>query len=787
MQSRLTNGSCTRDAGHGWLTQIWFALVAILHRWTRPKIAGHALRSEVSDKESCTSATVENERQHSQTAALVRADDTGTNVTIRTGDSLFRPPLVVSPPHQQHQRGVCLVVMNQLLAQLPKDPSRTTKQVIEAVIFPTTQPHKASCFDMLHGLCVRRSDGRLSSVLAEPTHFVSHAWSTPFALTVGAVNAWCDENGIAPEEVFLWIDVFCLNQHSEIPGTPGISEDELANCFARSVEHAGHTLFVCAPWAHPQALTRCWCLYEIMETMRRGASFSVCLPPEERESFAEAMLVDYESVERQVLIVDVRLASAFSEAERDMIFGWIESAGGCAIMNSTVKTALRKWILNAGLRELRSIEDKSGMRSLSWLRFARALAGNLVDNSRLSEAETLYEQVHQGVLEHKECGSDSFEALEVLNGIGELRLKQRRSEDATLVYGRALAGMRVLQARHPDTFDPDLTREKSAELLRRTASGSVPQASARFQLEAASLVALNGLGNAAVQGKEFGKAEDCYQQCVAGRKLLLGTEHEDTLKVLNDLAGLRLREKKPVDAERLFRQVLEGNENLLGTNDPRTLNTVNSMANVLKLQGRFEEAEVFARRALDGNTEQLGPKDPRTLNSANSLAHLLISQSKYAEATPLLRQAVEANEVRYGAAHKFTLYSVFTLAKTLSDQGSIDDAEPLIRRLVDSNTATDGPSGQKTITSLNFLAQALMRRPSRTSQDITEAETLFRRVLASNKSVFGEDDVRTKLAAASLSRVVTLRAVAAAGEGAIMILRRHESCRATSQASITDS
>ena len=743
------------------------------HRNQSTNVA-EACTSEVSGQQPCTHA-VEDERsvQLARTVSLVRFDQ-GVETTLNTGESLFHPPVVVSPPHQQHQRGVCLVILNQLLAQHSENQCRTTKQVIEAVIFPTTQPYKASGFDMLHGLHVRRTDGRLTSVLAEPTHFVSHAWSTPFALTVGAVNAWCDENEIAPEDVFLWIDVLCLNQHSEIPGTPGISEDELASCFARSVETAGHTLFVCAPWAHPQALTRCWCLYEILETMRRGATFSVCLPAEERESFAEALLVDYESVEQQVLIVDVRGAKAFSEAERDMIFGWIESAGGFAIMNSTVKTALRKWILNAGLRELRAIERKSGVRSLSWLRFARALAGNLVDNSRLSEAQALYDQVHKGFVEHKECGCDSFETFEVLNGIGELRLKQRRIEDAMLVYGKALAGMRMLQARDPDTFNPDLSRENSSELLRRTASGSVPRTSARFQLEAALLVALNGLGNAAVRGKDFVKAEDCYQQCVASQKALLGTHHEDTLKVLNDLAGFRLREKKLSEAEQLFLQVLEGNEKVLGPNDPRTLNTVNSMANVLKLQKRFAEAEVFARRALEGNTEQLGAKDPRTLNSANSLAHLLTTQSKYAEAIPLLRQALQANEARYGERHKFTLYSVFTLATALSDQGNIDDAEPLIRRLVDANTATDGPSGQKTISSLNFLAQALMRRPSHTPQDMAEAEALFREVLVSNKSVFGDDDARTKIVVASLNRVVTVRAVARAGEEAIAILRKYE-------------
>jgi tetratricopeptide (TPR) repeat protein len=713
-------------------------------------------------------------------AWLVRHDDVSGDTACAAGD-LFHPPLRISPPRQQHQRGVCLVVVNQLLDGLSGNPCDTTKQVIEAVIFPTTQPHKASGFDMLHGLYVRCADGRLRSALAEPTHFVSHAWSTPFAVTLSAVNAWCDENAVASADVFLWLDVLCLNQHAEIPGTPGITEEELAGCFARSVETAGHTLFVCAPWDHPQALTRCWCLYEILETMRRGAEFSVCLPPEERDSFAAAMLVDYESVERQVLAVDVRKASAFSEAERDMIFSWIEGAGGFAAMNSTVKTALRKWILNAGLRELRAIEQKHSSGHLSWLRFARALAGNLVDNSRLPEADVLYEQAHRGFVAHEECGPESFDALEVMNGVGELRLKQRRPEDAASAYREALGGICALQGTpEPDSdaaaaeVELELGRENSAELLRRTTSGSVPESSARFQLEAAALVALNGLGNMAVQAKNYGEAEAYYKRCAAGREKLFGAGHQDTLKVINDLGGLRLREKRLSEAESLFRHVVLGNEKLLGANDPRTLNTANSLANVLKLEKRFAEAEPFARRALEGNTEQLGPKDPRTLNAANSLAHLLTAQQKFEEAEPLLRQVMQENEARHGATHKFTLYSAHTLATALSNMGKIDDAEPLLRRIVAANIESDGEGGKKTLSSLHTLGQALMRRPERTLVDAAEAEALFRRVHAGNIAVFGAADLRTKLAAGSLVHAATARGVMGAAQEAIETLRRHE-------------
>ena len=73
-----------------------------------------------------------------------------------------------------------------------------------------------------------------------------------------------------------------------------------------------------------------------------------------------------------------------------MIFGWIENAGGFSKMNRTVKTALREWILKAGLRELKQLEAEEDGGGRRCARFAMRLAGSLVDTYRLNEADALY-------------------------------------------------------------------------------------------------------------------------------------------------------------------------------------------------------------------------------------------------------------------------------------------------------------------------------------------------------------------------------------------------------------
>ena len=337
---------------------------------------------------------------------------------------------------------------------------------------------------------------------------------------------------------------------AQVPNARTMSEQELADAFARSVEASGHTLFVCTPWAAPLALTRAWCLYEILETMRaaggKGVSFSVCLPPGERASFRAALLDDPESVESDgILKVDVRKAVAKSEDDRRMIFGWIRDAGGFSLMNSTVKAALRKWVLSAGQRELELLEAAHGGGGRPAARFAMRLAGNLVDTYALEEADALYassvacydELVERSTAESTAHPTEEnstahrellIERYEVLNGLGELRLKQGRLPEAATHYEEVVGGLEEVLASRAVQSGVDT----SDAVTSQSPKGNEPEVeSESVDWERLLMIALNGLGNVKVKQKELDMAEALFLRTIEGRERLLRSDHPDTLKV----------------------------------------------------------------------------------------------------------------------------------------------------------------------------------------------------------------------------------------------------------------
>lgn len=270
-----------------------------------------------------------------------------------------------------------------------------------------------------------------------------------------------------------------------------------------------------------------------------------------------------------------------------------------------------------------------------------------------------------------------LDRLELVCGVGELRLKQRRLPEAAQAYGEVAAALEGMRGRLFPGGDPDSPGPSSGPPLPPSHQpGSQPEPISDAFLESLLLVALNGLGN--VRAKEPGggaAAEDLFKRVIAGRTRLLGARSSDTLKAQNDLAGLWLAAGDLVAAEGLFRAVLEGNEAAGGELDPRTLNTVNSLAVVLRkkaealakrkpgkpprvvnaplaradagshslatpsvaavkaeLRDAWAEAEAFAWRALAGNEEQLGAADPRTLSSASSLVRTWELRGKFRHA-----------------------------------------------------------------------------------------------------------------------------------------------------------
>ena len=94
--------------------------------------------------------------------------------------------------------------------------------------------------------------------VGKPTHFVSHAWARRFGHLVRSLQAYFA--GAVPAEVFVWLDIFAINQDT---GRAMVELDD-GKTLARVVELSAATLVVLEGDAF--ALSRLWCLYEIGST-----------------------------------------------------------------------------------------------------------------------------------------------------------------------------------------------------------------------------------------------------------------------------------------------------------------------------------------------------------------------------------------------------------------------------------------------------------------------------------------------------------------------------------------
>ena len=91
-----------------------------------------------------------------------------------------------------------------------------------------------------------------------PTHFVSHAWGRPFGHLVRSLQAYFA--GAVAEQVFLWLDIFAINQDKG----RAMEELEDGKTLERVIASSAATLVVLD--ADVFALSRLWCLYRRKDT-----------------------------------------------------------------------------------------------------------------------------------------------------------------------------------------------------------------------------------------------------------------------------------------------------------------------------------------------------------------------------------------------------------------------------------------------------------------------------------------------------------------------------------------
>ncbi|GLC35175.1 hypothetical protein PLESTB_000562600 [Pleodorina starrii] len=170
-----------------------------------------------------------------------------------------------------------------------------TGRVVQELVKGFTQAHQCRFTDLMPMRHVKR-----------PDYFISHKWDSSFHYMVRSVRDYL--SGAVPGEVYVWLDIFAVNQH------PGAGHDsDLAQLNRAIVSASGGTLVVLDNQAGP--LARVWCLFEIWITVRE-------------KGLGSLHLLTYGFTNNDIRdcfqAIDVNTARATNEEDRQRILKYIE-------------------------------------------------------------------------------------------------------------------------------------------------------------------------------------------------------------------------------------------------------------------------------------------------------------------------------------------------------------------------------------------------------------------------------------------------------------------------------
>ena len=264
----------------------------------------------------------------------------------------------------------------------------STDAVVERLIKPRTSsrwegdPEKPgstgqSFFDRIHPDL--RQDGPHGA--GRKMIFISHAWRQTFHCRDkrrgGIAQAIIESVPEAKRaHTFVWMDVFCVNQHLESPygGLAAFAFDPLRNAIAKSSE----CWLMLERWDDPAPLGRVWCLDEIRHAILHGKPVRVCMPRQQKESFRKLMaklmtlgeqktktqakmqtqtqtqtftdnhLNAWDEIERVVQRIDIRHASATLPQDRNYVLSQVQRSIGFESLNEFCREIVRGALLDYG-------------------------------------------------------------------------------------------------------------------------------------------------------------------------------------------------------------------------------------------------------------------------------------------------------------------------------------------------------------------------------------------------------------------------------------------------------
>ncbi len=538
-------------------------------------------------------------------------------------------------------------------------------------IFKETENHKCSfiVWCLIKGFT---SDKQGRPLFGPVTTFVSHAWKGSFVALKNSVIwhthqhasqspspetssttpplAGAAANGGLP--VF-FVDIFVVNQH--IPPwkeQPCVGMDY---ALQKPIEKSLKTLLVMSPFEDPVPLKRAWCIYEICNTKRLGATLDVTMPASEHTRFIEALTKGEFDFNDWITNIDIEQAGSFDPSDKEMIMELVQkSPGAAAGLNRTVVIVLCEWLSTQGRAALDSLpEDERGHSKL-----ILNLANVILRQGKPDEAEVLFNEVVR--CRRSVFGDMDVRTLEGLHMWGRFQRTRGNFENAATVLEETVAGRENLLGKaHEDTLT---SRMELAEVWRH----------------------IGKLNDADVSIREVIKGWREQFATIEDKKEGVKTDKEMHLMYVNSLESLKVHaaimlqqgeERDEDEAQRVLNELLQGRVKLFGPRNPATLDVI-----VLKAQFQLsspggstvppitDDDIRLLNITLDVLRGTLGDTHPRTLHCICILSQLYkvtidkdagekeaIAYGKVDKSMALVQEAVAGYRSTLGDDHPDTI------------------------------------------------------------------------------------------------------------------------------------
>ena len=239
------------------------------------------------------------------------------------------------------------------------------EQIVDPMLFGVEGGEKTPISSHKRSMCelLYRNDANAvrQGQIGQANVFVSQSAASRWAVLLGAVKEYCDSNKLHYSEVFCWLDELSLVFSTDMEH----SHDQAARqaLYTKILRECGHTLAVMSPttgssaYAHPQWLSRAWCILEGYQTVAAGLHLTVGLT--EAETATVRQLLRTRSTRISLLqamtTTDIMRAKAF--ASKDLVSKLISTAPeGAKSINVLVSRSLQQWCMEVFDRDVELLQ-----------------------------------------------------------------------------------------------------------------------------------------------------------------------------------------------------------------------------------------------------------------------------------------------------------------------------------------------------------------------------------------------------------------------------------------------